>query len=187
MNLIDKEIISYLKKSDKRGMELILDHYADTLFGVVSQIVTDEKLASEAFEESMIRIWKKSHQYNASKSTLFTWLLRITRKTALGKVRSKVRSHEFYAEVVHELRYDLHEQFEYQFKNDHLRKGLDHLKAKYQEVFDALFFKDMNYKSAATYLEIPISSVKDRLKLGVVELRKYLALTLFIILPIIQT
>jgi len=85
---LEAHIVQLLGEEDERAVGLIYDNYADTLYGVAYKITKDDALAQDALQESFVKIWKKAASYDAKKAKLFTWLFRITRNTAIDKLRS---------------------------------------------------------------------------------------------------
>ena len=53
-----------------------------------------------------------------------------------------------------------------------MKKHLDPLAAKYRLVIDALYFEGLTQQEASEELDIPLGTVKSRLKIGLRELRK---------------
>ncbi|MCM5664376.1 RNA polymerase sigma factor [Galbibacter mesophilus] len=169
--LLEKNIISLLKDKDEKGMSLLYDHYGDTLFGVALKITKDEDLAKDVLQISLMKIWKKIGTYDDKKSKLFTWMFRITRNTAIDKIRSaNLKSdQEIQIEVS-----DVYNLGVESVNPEHLdiRKHLDSLDDKYQIVMEALFFKGMTQQEASEALDIPLGTIKSRLKIGLRELRR---------------
>src|SRR5690606_877642 len=86
--LLENHIVELLQERNDKAISLLYEHYGDTLYGVAYKVVRDEELAQDVVQESFIKIWKKSDSYDPSKAKLFTWLFRITRNTAIDKLRS---------------------------------------------------------------------------------------------------
>ncbi|MEL4307884.1 RNA polymerase sigma factor [Joostella sp. CR20] len=169
--LLEKNIISLLQQKDEKGMSLLYEYYGDTLFGAALKITKDEDLAKDVLQISLMKIWKKIDTYDAKKSKLFTWMFRITRNTAIDKIRSAnlKRDQEIQIEVsdVYNLGVD-------SVNPEHLdiKKHLGSLDEKYQIVMEALFFQGMTQQEASEALDIPLGTVKSRLKIGLRELRR---------------
>jgi RNA polymerase sigma-70 factor (ECF subfamily) len=53
-----------------------------------------------------------------------------------------------------------------------LKEHVARLEEKYQIVLRALFFEGMTQQEASNELEIPLGTIKSRLKIGLRELRK---------------
>ncbi|ALJ06319.1 RNA polymerase subunit sigma-70 [Pseudalgibacter alginicilyticus] len=167
----EREIVSLLKKNDKKAISLLYDYYSDALYGVISKIITDEDLAQDVLQESFVKIWKNSKKYDASKARLFTWIYRIAYNSAIDKVRSiknksgnevQIETSSVYKITSNELNQDVLD----------IKKHLKSLDEKYQIVLNALFFEGMTQQEASDELDIPLGTIKSRLKIGLRELRK---------------
>ena len=168
---IEKEIVSLLQKSDKRAISLLYENYADTLYGVVKKIIKDDDTAQDVLQESFVKIWRYSKKYDPSKAKLFTWLYRIAYNTAIDKVRSQknrngnevqIETSSVYKITSNELNQDVLD----------IKKHLSSLDEKYQIVLNALFFEGMTQQEASDELDIPLGTIKSRLKIGLRELKK---------------
>ena len=88
MKFAESQIVEMLHQNDKQAIAVIYDHYAPALYGVVVRIVQSEEIAQDVMQDAFVKIWKKGTTYDSTKGTLFTWLLNITRNTAIDKIRS---------------------------------------------------------------------------------------------------
>ena len=168
---LEKDIIQLLKNGDKKALSLLYDNYSNSLFGVALKITKDEALAKDALQESFIKIWKNSHKYDPKKAKLFTWLYRITKNTAIDKLRSfnnrnsreiQMESSNVYRVSTGSLNLDVID----------LKQHVDKLEQKYKTVLNALFFEGMTQQEASDELDIPLGTIKSRLKIALRELRK---------------
>ncbi|MGB5377274.1 RNA polymerase sigma factor [Muriicola sp.] len=185
--LLEKHIVELLLERNDKAISLLYDHYGDTLFGVAYKVVKDEELAQDIVQESFVKIWKKSDTYDPSKAKLFTWLFRITRNTAIDKLRSvktktdkeiQIDNSNVYKIGVDSIRPELMD----------IQENLDKIESKYQIVLDALFFQGMTQQEASEELDIPLGTIKSRLKIGLRELKKIYgsSLTLLALLTLVS-
>lgn len=63
--------------------------YAKNICGAIQIIVQDEAIAKEICQDVFVKVWQKSHLYDASKGRFFTWLLNMSRNAAIDFTRSK--------------------------------------------------------------------------------------------------
>jgi len=168
---IENEIVSLLKNGDKKAINLLYEYYADAIYGVILKIISDEEIAQDALQESFVKIWKNSKKYDPGKAKLFTWLYRIAYNTAIDKVRSlknknknevQIETSSVYRITSNELNQDVLD----------IQKHLSTLDEKYQIVINALFFEGMTQQEASEELDIPLGTIKSRLKIGLRELKK---------------
>ena len=179
--LLEKHIVELLQERNEKAISLLYEHYGATLYGVAHKVVRNEELAQDVVQESFVKIWKKSDSYDSSKAKLFTWLFRITRNTAIDKLRS-VRT-----KTDKEIQIDVSDVYNLgvdSIKPEFMdvRENLEKIEDKYQIVLDALFFQGMTQQEASDELEIPLGTIKSRLKIGLRELRKIYGPTMIITL-----
>ncbi|WP_299099237.1 RNA polymerase sigma factor [uncultured Winogradskyella sp.] len=168
---IEKKIITLLQKGDKRALNLLYENYSNSLYGVIIKITINEEVAQDALQETFIKVWKNAGKYDPSKAKLFTWLFRIARNTAIDKLRSfnnrfqkevQIETSNVYILPTSNLNQDVMD----------IKEHVGRLEEKYQIVLDALFFQGMTQQEASDELEIPLGTIKSRLKIGLRELKK---------------
>ncbi len=178
--LLEKHIVELLQERNEKAISLLYDNYGDTLYGVAYKVVRNDELAQDVLQESFVKIWKKSDSYDASKAKLFTWLFRITRNTAIDKLRSvntktnkeiQIDVSDVYNLGVDSIKPELID----------VKENLQKIEGKYQVVLEALFFQGMTQQEASDELDIPLGTIKSRLKIGLRELRKiYIPATILV-------
>lgn len=168
---LEKDIIQLLKAGDKKALTLLYDNYSNALFGVAYKITNDEALAKDALQESYIKIWKNSDKYDPKKAKLFTWLYRITRNTAIDKLRSFNNRNSKEVQIENSNVYNVPTSSLNQDVID-LKEHVGKLDLKYKTVLNALFFEGMTQQEASDELNIPLGTIKSRLKIALRELKK---------------
>lgn len=177
---IEKHIVQLLAARDERAISLLYDHYADALYGVAIKVTKDEDLAKDVLQNAFVKIWKKADNYDASKARLFTWLFRVVQNTAIDAVRSRQRKQNKEVQTNDSNVYHIPTT---QLVIDHidLKTHTEGLEEKYKVVIDALFFQGMTQQEASDELNIPLGTVKSRLKIGLRELRKLFGIIIAIV------
>ena len=168
---LEIQIVSLLEQGDKKAISILYDNYSDALYGVIKKIISDDDTAQDVLQESFVKIWRYSDKYDSSKAKLFTWLYRIAYNTAIDKVRSlknkdgnevQIDKSSVYKVSAGELNEDVLD----------IQKHLKSIDEKYQIVINALFFEGMTQQEASEELDIPLGTIKSRLKIGLRELKK---------------
>ena len=171
ISAIEKDIVYLLERGDKKAITLLYEHYADALYGVIQKIISDEDIAQDVLQETFVKIWRYAKKYDASKAKLFTWLYRIAYNTAIDKVRSLKNKNNKEVQIENSSVYKITTN---QLNDEVLdiQKHLSTLEEKYQIVINALFFEGMTQQEASEELDIPLGTIKSRLKIGLRELKK---------------
>jgi len=183
--LLENHIVELLKERNEKAISLLYEHYGDTLYGVAYKVVRNSDLAQDIVQESFVKIWKKSDSYDSTKAKLFTWLFRITKNTAIDKLRSISNKTD------KEIQIDVSDVYNLGVDSvipEHIdvRDNLNKIEEKYKIVLEALFFEGMTQQQASEELNIPLGTIKSRLKIGLRELRHiYITPTVLLFLVII--
>ena len=168
---LEQNIVQLLEKGDKSAINLLYQNYSDSLYGVILKITNDEEMAQDALQETFVKVWRNSKRYDQKKAKLFTWLYRIARNTAIDKLRSHNNKFEKEVQIDKSNVYILPTSNLNQDVLD-LREHVTRLDDKYQIVLKALFFEGMTQQEASEELDIPLGTIKSRLKIGLRELKK---------------
>jgi RNA polymerase sigma-70 factor (ECF subfamily) len=168
---LEQNIVQLLEKGDSTALNLLYENYADSLYGVILKVTNNEELAQDALQETFVKVSKNSKKYDSKKAKLFTWLYRIAKNTAIDKIRSYNNRFEKEVQIDKSNVYILPTSNLNQDVLD-LREHVGRLDNKYQIVLKALFFEGMTQQEASEELDIPLGTIKSRLKIGLRELKK---------------
>ncbi len=169
----DESIILLIRNGDPQGLSDLYNKYGDPIFGIILRTVRDKQIAEEIMQETMLKVWDKIHLYEESKSSLFTWLNSVARNTALDKIRLKSFQKQNQLDHFDPKKHDKN-------INENLNAAIDvkslisKLEEKYRIILDKLFLEGYSQSEVARELNIPIGTVKTRLRTAVKKLRKEL-------------
>lgn len=171
----EQELVAGLKASDNDAWHYLYDKYKGALLHIISQIITDEEIAVDVLQETLVTVWKNIDKYDSSKGKLFTWLLRLTRNAAINKTRSKVFKSQAKNVDIGDYVYYLEEKNQHNINVDAigLRKQLMLLREDYRNVLELSYFKGFTQEEVSQALDIPLGTAKTRLRAALIELRKY--------------
>lgn len=167
----EQELISALKRKERKALEYLYDNYSDALYGVIFQIVQNEALAEDVLQESFIKIWKKIENYDQSKGRLFTWLLCISRNTAKDLLRSK---HQKVSKTTLDAPLVIKEKIQTEsISTDLIGLGdlLRQMKQEQRILVELIYFKGYSQSETAKHLDIPLGTVKTRTRRALAYLR----------------
>ena len=168
---LEQQIVHLLEKGDKKAISLLYENYSDSLYGVILKVTINEEIAQDALQETFIKVWKNAKKYDSKKAKLFTWLYRIAKNTAIDKLRSFNNRFDKEVQIDKSNVYILPTANLNQDVLD-LKEHVARLDQKYQIVLKALFFEGMTQQEASDELDIPLGTIKSRLKIGLRELKK---------------
>jgi RNA polymerase sigma factor (sigma-70 family) len=166
-----ESIITLLKKQDTVAVEQLYDIYGAALYGAALRIVCSKELAEQVLQDTFLKVWYFGAQYDASKGRLFTWLLKITRNTAIDATRN---SH-FHNSKKTDFIDSLNESSGGDCINPDtlgLQEIVDKMDEKYKIIIDLIYFNQYTHQEAAEAIGIPLGTVKTRVRFAILELKK---------------
>lgn len=169
-------LISQLQAGNEKAFERIYVLYSESLYGIIFNIIREEKISEEILQDVFLKIWNNASSYNPDKGRFFTWTLNIARNASIDRLRSRdfknsqgnLRSENF--EDI------LEAQSNAVGKIDAigLQKYLDRIGPVCKRLIDLLFFKGFTQKESAEELEIPLGTVKSRNRVCIDKLRVHI-------------
>jgi len=154
-------------------MSLLYDQYADTLFGVVNRILQDSQAAEDVLQSTMLKIWKSIESYDASKSSFYTWMSVIARNTALDQKRLKSNQSREKTISVDEIVYKPIVSTPEGTDID-AKRLLSVLDDNYRIVLEYAYLKGYTQQEISEELNMPLGTVKTRLRTAIQLLREEL-------------
>lgn len=170
----EPELIAALKQQDKAAFQHLYMHYKGALYTVILQTIPDAEAASDVLQEVFVTIWRNIDKYDAAKGKLFTWLHTIARNTAINTLRSRNFRDSQQNVSLQNLVYnaDLGESYQMNVNQIGLRKQVALLRPDFREVVELAYFNGMTREEIAEALNLPVGTVKSRLRNALMELRK---------------
>ncbi len=160
-----KELIYCLKNNSKAAFSVLYDAYATVLFGVAFRIVNNKTVAEELFQDAFVKIWRHIDQYDAEKSSLFTWMLNITQNTCKDYFRSK----QYRYQTMNAQDGLDNIPFKYMpqtannpVENIDLQRIVQTLEPKYKDIIELVYISGYSQEQVSEKLNLPLGTVKTR-------------------------
>lgn len=167
-----------LQRRNRSALEYLYDHYSGALLGVIGRILKKEELAEEVLQDAFLKIWDKIDSYDPAKGKLFTWMLNIARNQAIDKTRSKEFSKGKKTGDIDNFvnRVDRSDYLEQSVDAIGLKDVLRQLPEDQRFVIDQHYLKGYTQAEMADEFNLPLGTVKTRMRLAMKELRNLLKL-----------
>jgi RNA polymerase sigma factor (sigma-70 family) len=174
IKLSEEELVLALRNREKIAVEALYDMYSASLYGVIVRIVIDEATSEDVLQETFVKIWHSFPSYSADKGRLFTWMVNIARNLSIDKLRSKdFKNHSKNQELENNVTF-IDEQKNTVYKPElmGIKELVQKLKPEQKSILDLVYFKGYTHVEAADELGIPLGTIKTRLRMAIIELRK---------------
>ena len=164
------EIVSQINARDERGLSAVFEQYGGALNGVILRIVGDERVAEEVLQDTLLKVWNKIGLYRPEQAGLFTWIMGIARNAAIDQVRLRGFQRNQQSEP-----FDVHvhapDGAEVSSAAVDVATLTASLEPKYLDVLEKVYLQGYSTRAAAEELDIPVGTVKTRLRTAIRLLR----------------
>lgn len=182
--LTDRELIERVINKDSKALEILYDRYSPILFTLVNKIVKDKSKAENILADIFVIIWQKSNLNNFNAQNLYTWLILLTRNKSIDSVKRER------GEIIDEYTDDyenqvvlpkispkissleLDEAFD---KRGTIYSAVNQLTEAQQYVLSLVYYEGLSEKEIAKKLNIPVPTVKSKLRVALNSIRENLA------------
>ena len=174
-NIYQEEIIiKGIREGNQAALRLLFQKYGKALKGVIFRIINDVETSEDLLQETFVKIWQNFDLFDENKGKLFTWMLNIARNTAIDKLRSTKFIQGKKIQELNEAvpKIDAANNFEIQLDHIGIQSLTKILKPELKEVVDLVYFLGYSHSEAAENLNIPLGTVKTRIRSAINELRK---------------
>ena len=173
--LSENELILALRQKDKLGAEALYDMYSSSLYGIIYRIVQHEEIAEDLLQETFVKIWNSFSSFDSSKGRLFTWMVNVARNLSIDKIRSKdFRNNSKNQDIENNVNF-IDEQRNTAINPEILgvKELVQKLKPEQKSILDLVYFRGYTHVEAAEELGIPLGTVKTRMRMAIITLRKF--------------
>ena len=170
----EEELVLLLRQHSREGFNYLYRQYGAVLYGVINKVVYDDQSAEDVLQDAFVKIWNNIEQYNESKGRLFTWMINIARNTAIDKLRSKGEIMKGKIQTGDDFVSSARGGMKTEQVTDAigLHNMVAGLKPEYETIVTLAYFKGYTLDEISKTLEIPLGTVKTRMRAAIQQLRE---------------
>ena len=162
---ITKLMSEVASKRDEIAFSKLFDYIAPKINAYFIQNSINKELSEELTQEVMSTLWSKSNLYDPRKSALTTWIFTIARNKKVDFYRKNSRF-DYNEEDIREFIYEENQNNKINESeiNDQIKIINQELDSGQQKLIKMNFFENKSHKKIAEELEIPLGTVKSRIR-----------------------
>lgn len=177
----DNPLMKRIIARDADALTDLYDLYGDAAYSLALRIVNNNATAEEITQDVFLKVWHTAEQWNPERGPLLPWLLGITRFTAIDRLRKENRRPDVTLTPIDDFEMILGNRAlvddpDWQDRRA-LKKLLTQLPHEQAQVIEMAFFRGYTHTDLAATLDLPLGTVKTRLRLGLQKLKSMWLLT----------
>ncbi|MFS0839251.1 RNA polymerase sigma factor [Paenibacillus sp. 1P03SA] len=177
----DSQLMRLIAQKQPQALEQLYDRYERPMYSFAYRFVKDSMMAEEVVQELFLRIWNHAERYEDAQGKLSTWMFAIARNISIDTLRRKqTRTSGQLAEPdkllqVADRGRGTEEEVELRFMGEELALAMEDLNEDQKKVIDLIYFKGYTHQEVSQRQEIPLGTVKSRVRLAMKQLKEKLA------------
>ena len=172
----EQEFLQALQSHQEQAFSYLYDHYSKALFNIILQIIPQQHLAEDVLHEVFLKIWQNIISYDDTKGRLCTWMLNIARNQAIDRTRSKDFNNRSKTTELSENVPSNKQTTEAKIDDVGLQKTLNSLPEESRRLLELAYYQGYTQDEISKMLNIPLGTVKTRLRSTIIQLRKILSI-----------
>lgn len=174
------QLITLTAQGDQDALASFYDRTSPQVFGVIYRILNNREAAEEVTLDVYTQVWRQAHTYDHTRGTPGAWLMTLARTRAIDRFRAGAAEHgriesldavELFASDDDTPEQDV----EGQERRRYVQQALAGLTAEQRQAVALAYFYGLSQSEIAEKLQLPLGTVKTRIRLGMMKLRESLA------------
>ena len=180
---IDVQLLQRIVARDPTAVAGLYDRHSTVVFAVIMRILRDRADAEDVLQEVFVRVWTRATTYDERLGTPLAWLIRMARNRAIDRLRAKRTRSDIDGvepsepadpqravstaaspEALAENRERTHT----------IRGALSALPPEQRDLIAAAFFDGYTHSELAARFQLPLGTVKTRIRAGMLAMREHL-------------
>lgn len=181
----DEVLMHAVAMRDEAAFAVLYDRYVDLVYSASLRVLADPQLAEDATQDIFVRLWRRPEAFVAARGRFVSWLMSVVRNRAVDEFRARGRRRrregttplDGQEDVISTLPAEgddpvsaaqLHEN------QACVRHALTDLPREQRLALELAYFRGMTQQEIAVVLHEPLGTVKTRIRLGMLKLRRAL-------------
>src|SRR5271168_1265552 len=167
----DGTLLQRVRQGDQSAMAEVFDRYGRAVYSVALRILKDTGHAEDVMQEIFFQVWRNSDSFVQGRGSLGAWLVVVARNRSIDMLRRR-KPTDSVDDVVLASKYNLASEAERSALMEKVQNILKGLPAEQQRSMELAFFEGLSHSEIAERTGDPLGTVKTRIRLALITLRK---------------
>jgi RNA polymerase sigma factor (sigma-70 family) len=179
--LSDEALISAIADGAVWAMEPLYERYSRILYSLVYRMVTDHHVAEDLLQDAFLAVWKRATSYSPQAGAVRSWLISIVHHRTIDYLRSVRRRSALKETTWEEVELDercafpdVWDEAWRSVQGAQVRAALMNIPPEQRMVIELAYFQGWTHSEIAAGCQLPLGTVKARMRLGLLHLRRVL-------------
>jgi RNA polymerase sigma-70 factor, ECF subfamily len=168
-------LLQRVARADTDAFEKVYDRLSAVVYGTIRRVLRDPAQSEEVAQEVFVEIWRTATKFDPARGGATTWAVTMAHRRAVDRVRSEqaaTNRDEKAALLDGQPPYDsVTEAVEQRLDRERVVRALRGLTDLQREAVTLAFYGGHTHTEVAELLDVPLGTVKTRIRDGLIRLR----------------
>ena len=172
----DEALLTRIAAGDREAFALFFERYAAKVKSYLVRLGARGAQAEDLAQDAMVAVWRRAASFDGAKAKASTWMFVIARNAWIDRLRrEKVElAYRGYVEAPEQSSDEAPDDAAARVQTEEqMRAALDVLSEEQRQVVQLAFYEDSPHSELAERLDLPLGTVKSRLRLALNKLRAH--------------
>ena len=175
--LEDSALLAYVVAGNPHAFGVLYDRHSHAAFSLAYRMMGERQEAEDLVQEAFLKVWRSARSYRAERGSVRTWILSIVQNRGIDQLRSLASRRRAQERVEAEApRSQPSVAFAESWRNsqrEQVREALKTLPPEQSKILELSYFYGHTQLEIAGLLNIPLGTVKSRLRLGLKKIGEH--------------
>jgi RNA polymerase sigma factor (sigma-70 family) len=180
--LSDEALLLAIADGAVWAMESLYQRYSRILYSLAYRMVADHQVAEDLLQDAFLAVWRRATSYSPQTGAVRNWLISILHHRTIDHLRRSRRHSTFQEAPLEEIELDgsiaspdVWDEAWQSVKSSQVRAALMKIPTEQRLVIELAYFQGWTHTEIAEGTQIPLGTVKARMRLGLIHLKQVLA------------
>lgn len=166
-------LLAVARDGNRAAFSTLFAYYAPKVKSLALCMGADAATAEEVAQETLLTVWRRAATFDPARAAASTWIYAIARNGIIDRLRRQSRPALRPEDLVHQAQDDPSpdRRIDDERTASRLRAELANLPAEQAEVLRTFYFEGKSHGRIAEELDLPLGTVKSRIRLALSRLR----------------
>jgi len=176
----DRRALEGMARGDHGALAELYDRHGRLVYSLALRILRDQGDAEDVVQEVFSQAWRQASRYESTRGPVVAWLMTLARSRAIDRLlsrraRPETGANDVEADRMLDLAPPIDEQLVLSDQAERIRAAVEQLSLLQRVAIELAFYEGLTHVEIAERLELPLGTVKTRIRQGLSKLRERLA------------
>jgi RNA polymerase sigma-70 factor (ECF subfamily) len=171
----DTYLLQGVAERDQSAFLALYERYGNLVYSLALRVVRHQVMAEEVTQDVFLKVWQQPTRWNPALGQFSSWLLTITRNAGIDRLRKERRhwapAQDYSDSLLEAGEKGISSENAYWFDGLLLTRLLQQLPVEQRQLIELAFYQGYTHSELAENLQLPLGTVKTRLRTGLQKLR----------------